>query len=90
MDGYNAVGTLWFWALMILILALHLLCMLFRKSRAALTTLSAVNMLLHLSLIFALLYSKAKPEELFFSLLLSTTAALFTTSRRKGAGGDDI
>lgn len=92
MEHYEAIGSVWFWALMIAIIALHIAAAFAKRLGGhILTAVCAVNMALHLVLAGLMLTYKAEPEELFFALLLSTVTALFTTKHGvKGEKRDDI
>ena len=88
MEQYEVITSLWFWAAMLGILALHICCAaLPPKNRILPQVLAGMELFLHLLLFIAFLLKQASLQELLFALLLSAAAALLITGRKKGAAG---
>lgn len=84
--NYNALSQPLIWAAVLLIAALHFASA--RVSKRLSLWLVIINFTLHIAVVFAMLYLRADPEELFFAMLVSAAAGLLAVrSRRGGADG---
>ncbi len=75
MNEYTVVGTIWFWALMVLIAVLHVCTRLFRGRKTEIFSVAA-NTSVHIVLFFLMFLRGADVSELFLALLMSLCAAL--------------
>lgn len=79
MNEYKVLGTIWFWALMVLIAALHICYRLMRGRKTEIIPI-IVNAAAHITLFFLMFMLGADVSELFFALLISLSVALLCKS----------
>ncbi len=92
MDEYKVLGTVWFWALIALIVVLHICCRLIRGHNAEIIPVMA-NAGVHIALFFIMFMCEAKVSELFLALLISLSTALLCRSvanKPKSSGKDGL
>ncbi len=92
MDEYKVLGTVWFWALIALIIALHVCTRLLRGRKAEIIPVIA-NAGIHIALFFIMFMCEAEVTELFLALLISLSAALLCRSianKAKSSGKDGL
>lgn len=79
MNDYNVLGEIWFWALIVLIVSLHVCSRLIRGHKADIIPVIA-NVAAHIALFISMFICKAEVSELFLALLISLSAALLCRS----------
>lgn len=82
MNEYKVLGTVWFWALIALIAALHISARLIRGRKGEVVPVIA-NICVHTALFFLMFMRGADVSELLLALLISLSAALFCLSAAK-------
>lgn len=85
MNEYKVLGTIWFWALIALIIALYVCTRLLRGRKAEIIP-AIANAGIHIALFFIMFMCEADVSELFLALLISLSAALLCRSITKKAG----
>ncbi len=85
MIEYKVLGTIWFWALIALIIALHVCTRLLRGHKAEIIPV-ITNAAAHIALFFIMFICQADVSELFLALLISLSSALLCRSIAKKAG----
>lgn len=85
MNEYKVLGTIWFWAIMVLIVALHICSRVMRGHKADIVP-AIANAAAHIALFFIMFICQADVSELFLALLISLSAALLCRSITKKAG----
>ncbi len=92
MNEYKVLGTVWFWALIALIIALHVCTSLLRGRKAEIIPVIA-NAGTHLALFFLMFMCEAEVSELLLALLISLSTALLCRSisnKVKSSGKDSL
>lgn len=92
MIEYKVLGTIWFWAIMVLIVALHVCSRVMRGHKADIVP-AIVNVAAHIALFFIMFICEADVSELFLALLISLSAALLCRSianKAKSSGKDGL
>lgn len=79
MNEYKVLGTIWFWALIALIIALHACTRLLCGRKAEIIP-AIANAGIHIALFFTMFMCEADVSELFLALLISLSAALLCRS----------
>lgn len=79
MNDYKVLGTVWFWVLIVLIVALHV-CARLLRGRKGESIPVIVNVSIHIALFFLMFVREADVSELFLALLISLSAVLLCRS----------